>query len=163
MTDRAPSVDEVEALARHEEAIAGLYSQFAEAFPDYLDFWNRMAKDEIDHAAWVREYRKLVEQGKSEVNRGRFRVKAIETSIRYINGYGQQARRNELSILNAVSLAVDIENALIDRKFLEIYETDDEDLKSVLNALIEATKSHRERVVSLLNDVRQSEGPAAVG
>ena len=149
-------IDQIEAIARHEEAISGLYAACAASFSEHEDFWRTLAEEETEHASWVRKLRKLIELGKSKVNRDRFKIKPIETSIKYIEGYTKQAQRNELTLLSALSIASDIEHALIEKKFLEVYDSDDEHVKKTLTALFKATDAHRKRVDEFLNKVRQA-------
>jgi len=148
--------NEVEAMALHEEAIAHLYESFAEAFPEHGEFWLKLASEEHSHADWVRRFKVNIEEGKVSLNESRFNIPAIETSVAYINGYAVQARNRQLNIRHAASIALDIENALLDRKFLEIYETDDEELVKVLNGLSEATKAHQGRVREFLDNLDDS-------
>ncbi len=160
MTAMHPRIDQIEALARHEEAIGNLYAAYAEKLPEHEEFWTDLSREEMDHASWVREFRKKVEEGVSEIREGRFRVPAIETSIQYVNGYAQDARTRQISLLGALSIAADLENALLEKDFLDVYETDDEELKNMLNSLRNATAAHRQKVNDLLTDIRQMQGPA---
>ncbi len=151
-----PAIGEVEAMARHEEAIAQLYTAFADKFPDYHNFWLDLSNEEKGHAEWIRKFKSRCEEGECKINEGRFRTKAIDTSIQYINGYALKAKQEEMSIAYALTISLDIENALLDKSFIEIYETDDEDLKEVLQHLIDDTKRHKAKVEKLLNQTRHS-------
>jgi len=151
-----PTVDEMEALARHEEAISDLYEAYAGRFEAFKEFWSQLATEEKGHAAWIRQFKEKVDDGQVKLDEGRFRIPAIETSIQYLNGYAHKARTEEMDIAYALTIALDVENALLDRKFFEVYETDDEELKKTLDLLQEETKAHRQKVEDLLNQVRHS-------
>jgi hypothetical protein len=156
MQNLSPAISEVEAMARHEEAISELYAAFADKFPDYKDFWTELANEETGHAEWIRKFKAKCEGGDCKVNEGRFRVKAIDTSIQYINGYIHKAQTEDMVITYALTISQDIENALIDKNFIEVYDTDDEELKKTLQFLIDDTKRHKAKVEKLLSQTRHS-------
>jgi len=156
MTNPDPRVDEVEALATHEEVIGRLYDAYAEKFPEYQEFWSDLADEERGHAEWLRKFRRRVELGQAEFNEGRFRIRPIEKSIEYINGYAYKARHEDMTVLYALTTAADIEGALMEKDFLSIYETDNEDLKETLDWLVEATREHKRKIDDLIAEVRQS-------
>jgi len=53
-----------------------------------------------------------------------------------------EAQAVDFSYLNAVSNAYAQEQALLESKFFEVFESDDVELKHVLNFLMESTKTH---------------------
>jgi rubrerythrin len=153
--------DQIEMMALHEEAIADLYKAFADSFPDFQDFWSRLSTEEVHHAEWLRQLRTLIEQGKARLADGRFRIEPIERSIKYIEGYARQARGGQMSILNAFSIARDIEHALLEKKFLEVYESDDEHVAKTIKTLQDATDGHRKMIDDELQKLQQP-GPTPV-
>jgi rubrerythrin len=150
---------EIEMMAKHEEAIGRLYDVYAQKLPDYEKFWLTLAEEERTHASWIRQLSESVEEGDLTFNEGRFNLQAIETSLRYLEDWTRQAGTASMTMLKALAIAADIENALIDRKFFEIYEADSEYLQAVLKALEEAAREHRDRVTAMLTKVRQGEPP----
>ena len=146
-------IEEIEALALHEETIGDLYTAFANRFPDDREFWAELSDEEYAHADWVRALAGRVEGGELTINEGRFSTKALENSMNYIKGWIKQAESEEITLLYALSIAKDIENALLDKNFFEVFEADSEDMANVLNALIEASGEHRDRVLEKLDEV----------
>ena len=55
MTLQDGQIHELELLALHEEAIGALYGAYARRFPLAREFWEKLEKEEIGHAAWIRE------------------------------------------------------------------------------------------------------------
>lgn len=147
-------IEEVEAIAGHERAIGDLYAAYALRFPEHGEFWKRLSAEEYAHAEWARKISAHVEEGTIEIVPGRFRNKAIESSVKYLHEWTDEAKNREIKLIYALSVANDIESALIDRKFYEIYETDSDDMIAILQNLIESSRAHREKVVDLLNKVR---------
>ena len=154
--------DQVEAMARHEEAIAALYKAYADKFPDDQDFWMGLSDEELHHAQWLRKLRDLIMKGMAKLNEGRFKVEPIERSIKYIEGYTRQAKNEEMTMLSALSVASDIEHALLEKKFLEIYTSDDERVAKTIETLQAATNAHRIMIDEYLDRMRQY-GDTAVG
>lgn len=129
--------DIIEALANNEEAIGKLYREYAFRFPDHEDFFNGLAAEEMNHAAWIRNV-------DSNLNKGRFKIEAIKSFTRYVNT--ELAKAQGLSLRQALSLTRYIEEALIERRYFEIFKEDDPKLKSVLTRLEKSTEDHLERV-----------------
>lgn len=144
----------IEMLARNEEAVSKLYKAYAEKFPNYESFWSRLAEEEIEHACWIRKLHSKIKEGSVYFNEGRFKIEAIQTSLDYLNDWLVKAQKEEISLINALSLAWDIENALMERKYFEIFEGDSVELKHVLTNLADSTKDHRDRVKRALDENR---------
>lgn len=132
----------IEALANHEEAISQLYRKYGDKFPDYEQFWLGLAEEEVLHTKWIRELRDDIEEGTVFFNEGRFNIVAIQTSLKYIKKQIVDSENQEISLPFALFLALDIENALLERKYFEIFEGDSVGLKHVLQDLAEATELH---------------------
>jgi hypothetical protein len=147
-------IDEIEAMARHEEIIASLYNAFAENIEGHGEFWNAISLEELGHASLIRDFRQKVEEGVATINQGRFRVPAIEHSINFIQGEVDKAQHGWTMNFHALVTAADIENALIENKFLEVFETDDEELRTLLDYLQTSTREHKDRIDKLLKKAK---------
>jgi rubrerythrin len=159
MTLQDAEIHELEMLAKHEEAIGDLYDAYATAFPDQGDFWSTLANEERGHAAWIRMMYSKVEDGVIEIGEGRFNAKAIETSLGYVKRWITDAQHSAVDLQTALSIALDIENALIERSFYKVYDTDNETLRQVFNALVEGCRQHRARIVESLDKVKRGDFP----
>jgi len=146
MTAGEKQMDAVEMLAIHEEAIGGLYRAYAKLFPDHESFWSGLAREETEHAKWIRDLASKTEAGSALLNQKRFRTEAIQTSLDYIRNLTRQATNQDMELTGALSTALDIEKALIARKYFEILQGDSEVVKRTLEALTGSTKAHIERV-----------------
>jgi len=149
-------IDEIEALAMHEEVIRDLYIAYARRFPEHITFWEQLANEEQAHAGWIRNLLRNAEDGELEIVPGRFRLKAIETSMKYLRNEAEKSRTKEIDIGYAAEIAREVESALIDRKFFEIFETDSEVLQDTLTALQNATKEHRKKVDEFFKEIKKS-------
>ncbi|TET10801.1 MAG: hypothetical protein E3J83_00055 [Candidatus Atribacteria bacterium] len=60
----------------------------------------------------------------------------------------------DISLIKALSIARDIENGLIEKKFFEIFEGDPIELKHVLLNLAAATREHYNRIEKVWKETR---------
>jgi hypothetical protein len=146
MTAGEKQIDAVEMLATHEEAIGGLYRAYAKLFPDQESFWSGLAREETEHAKWIRDLASKAEAVPAHLDDKRFRTEAINTSLDYIRNLTAQVPNQKMELTDALSTALDIEKALIERKYFEILGGDSEEVKRTLEALTRSTKAHIERV-----------------
>ncbi|MFH1675580.1 MAG: ferritin family protein [bacterium] len=154
--ERNSGIDEVEALAKHEEVIRDLYVAYARRFPEHVTFWEQLANEEQAHAGWIRNLLRNAEDGELHIVPGRFRSKAIETSMKYLRDEAEKARMQEIDISYAAAIAREVESALIDRKFFEIFDTDSTALQDTLTALQNATKEHRKKVDEFFDEIKKA-------
>ena len=147
MTDKEKQRRTVEMLADHELAIGRLYSTYAEKFPYYKDFWLAFSGEETQHANWINELQSKSEQGSIHFNPDRFQIPAIQHSLNYAQKMLAKAQGSDLDLVSALSTASSIEDALIENRFFEIFETDSPELKETLRRLAEATGDHRRRIL----------------
>ena len=133
-------------LAKNEEAIGQLYKAYAEKFVAYEDFWLKLSGEEMGHANWIRGLRSKIEEGSVYLNKDRFKKEAIQKLLDYINGELANLQKQERSLRDALTIALNIEIDLIERKYFEILEEDSLELKDVFSRLLDANKNHRDRV-----------------
>ena len=141
----------IELLAQHEEAAAALYMTFADEFPDKKEFWTVLHLEELNHAAWIRRLRPKIEEGLVTFSEERFNIKTIQTSLDYLTELLSKAKNQRSPLTEALSVALDIEESLIERKFYEVYEADSEELKQLLRSLRDAFIEHRDRLKQALD------------
>ena len=137
----------VRLLAENEQLIANLYAVYAERFPEHADFWSGLAAEERDHARWLRELGSRVEEGTIFVNEDRFRREPIRVFREYLEGELRQ--EGPMPLARALSIALSTEQALIERRFFEVFETDAAELKHILHDLASATEEHVKKVRDL--------------
>jgi rubrerythrin len=134
----------VRLLAENEELISDLYTAYAKRFPEHADFWSGLAVEERDHARWLRELGSRVEEGSLYVNEDRFRREPIRLFHEYLEG--ELRRQAPMPLARALSVALSTEQALIERRFFEVFETDSAELKHILRDLASATEEHVKQV-----------------
>jgi len=136
----------IELLAEHEKEISRLYQEYARKFPEQKDFWSKIAHEEIEHARWIFKLRSKIKEGSLYFKEGRFNMEAIKISLGYLKSQIIEAQNNKISAKNALSVARDIENGLIEKKFFEVFEPDCREIKQVFLDLATATRDHSNRI-----------------
>ncbi len=131
-------------LIEHELALKQLYEVFAVAFPARRDLWLGIAGDEQDHADWLGALRSKDAPGKQAWFDQRFKPQAIRSSIRYVEQQATKARESRLTQREALSIARDLENALIEKQFSRMSESLPAGVRSVLSEIAAATEGHRQ-------------------
>ena len=148
MTSEDPRLIELELMASHEEAVGDLYRVYARVFSEYEDFWGTLVREETDHAEWIRKFSKNVESGMIGFRAGRFNVGAVQSSIHFLKGCATEAENGLVGIDKALSIAYKLENTLIEKEWLDSFETDDDEMKRLLALLHAGTYDHRERIAA---------------
>jgi len=138
----------------NETAISRLYRQFAETFPEDADFWNTISQEELMHASWIEKLRDVAREGEIGSGPTTIRVTAIDNSIKYIDSLAGKCRRGEIQRVNAYALAYDIENSLLEKKFLSVFAFGSGTYKSLSDKLIDETKQHIEKIGETLKAIR---------
>jgi rubrerythrin len=142
----------LDALKEHELAIAGLYEVYAEVFSDWKDFWIGLANDEREHADWIAALGAEVASGAESFVGGRFRVQAVEHSIGYVRQLAAAASEPDLILINALSIALQLERGLLEKKYFKVFAGDSAETKKALALLTEGTRTHYEKLHKFWKD-----------
>jgi hypothetical protein len=154
MSEREARLAVVDLLAEHELALARLYEAYARAEVESGEFWSQLAEEEKEHARWIGELKRAVEEDAVGFDRGRFSVESVKTSLGYVEEEVARAEAGARSLVEALSKAMDLENALIERRFFEVFDGDAEPVRRVLRRLSEGTFAHRERLAAAWEKAR---------
>ncbi len=146
MDYRGTDKDALQMLIDHEMAIAELYRTYAGRFQDYRDYWQNLATEENEHAEEIRGLMELVDQSQEVVDTSGFKPAAVNTSIGYLRDITKLAANTPISIRDALSTALDLEKAMIERKFFDIFDTSAPEAQAVLMVLTDGTKKHVETI-----------------
>ena len=141
------AVDLLDMLAEHELALERLYEVYAEKLPAWSHFWSELAAEESEHEQMIRVLKAKVEQGAIVCHPGRFSVEALKNSLDYVRGELARARALPIQLSEALSTARDVEEALIERHFFDVFEDDSAELAKTLQTLAAHTSAHRSRTL----------------
>jgi len=88
------------------------------------------------------------------INERRFTKEAVESYHKYLQGEFEKARQGGISLLQALSIALGIEESVIESKYFEVLEADSNELRRVLSDLDSATRDHMKRVRKVWSENR---------
>jgi len=142
-------------LIRHELAIKQLYEIFAPMFTNHEGFWQNLAADEQIHANWLAALRSKSITGKWLLYDSQLKPQAIKTSIGYVESQIARAKEGNFSLLQALSIARDLENALLERQFSKLKDSAPEEIRSVLMSLADETERHLKKVIEVIDSEKR--------
>jgi len=144
------------ALQEHERVIGQLYQAYSQRFADYADFWEKLAHEENKHAGCLGTLRNQMQENPDIVIVERFSIDAIDFSIRYVKELIERSKQPEFNLTNAFSLAMKLEEALLEKNFFEVLSGDTPDTKETLELLARETQGHYQLLSSTLRAYRAS-------
>jgi len=147
-------VDVAAKLAENEEAVGALYEQFAAAFPDDRELWAGLASEEAQHAQWIREAVSAMAPDARREPVPVIRLQAIVSMTAFVLKLGERCRRGEITRVNALALARDLENSVHEGKLLDVLSAAPATAVSVDKRLAAATAEHRARISATLQRAR---------
>jgi hypothetical protein len=146
MHSPADQVETIGLMSAHESAIAELYRAYGKRFPEHKELFDGLATDEVRHARQIARFADKVRAGAVHVDAGRFSAESILASLDDMRDRMAEANEAELSFAGALSAAIKIEDALIERRYFEIFDDDTPELKELLRVLEAETEEHRQRL-----------------
>jgi rubrerythrin len=144
----------LELLEQQEKTMYRLYTVFAAIFPDYQTFWLHIAEEEQQHARWIKALRFKVKAGSLDARKDAIHAEAVRSSITFINKQIERAKSGNLSALNAFSIAMSIEDDILEKRFFKVFMPQETPFEEAMQKLIQATRSHREGMRRQFNEVR---------
>jgi len=113
-----------------------------------------MSCEETQHAKWLDSLQSNINESSEKIIVQRFPIAAIETSLRYVNRLIQDAAQPNFTLINAISEALHLEEALIENKYFEVLEGDSIETKHILNLLSNDTKRHFQQIRQLWVEIK---------
>ena len=144
----------LEAMKEHELALAELYEVYADKFPEYKDFWTKFSREEYQHADWINTLQTRFEESTEDFVIERFPIGAVENSTEYVKKLAVTTRQSDMLLINALSTAVHLEQALIEKKYFEVFEGDSAKTKKILSLLAQSTQKHYEKLHTVWQEHR---------
>ncbi len=138
----------IELLILNEQLVGSLYSIYAEKFPEEKQFWLSLAAEESTHAELLEGVRDIAEEIPNFLKQDRFSISDIELSISFIKDLIKKAEN--FTLLNALFMARDLENSVIEKYFFKIMSADSHFVQSTFSRIEQDTKRHREKIQELL-------------
>ena len=158
----SPALDQtletLELMARAEEAIERLYETCAGLWQENGEFWQGLAGEEKCHAGIIRTMADMLAGNPGHFQAGRpFSASVLKTFISGIEHQTESVKRSAVPELNAMRIALDIEQALIEARYAEVVKTEDRRFQELANDIVRETAVHRRMVEKKIME-RQAAG-----
>jgi len=139
---RQSQSDIINDLAECESAIGKLYGEYGRLIPESAEFWTRLAHEEMQHAAMLRSFHRTLEKGNLFFNLGKFTGDSLK-SVNVLTGQELEfARKETVSHAHALTVAVKIENMLLEAKFYDTITSDAPEFQIIAKKLADDTRVH---------------------
>lgn len=139
-------------MEKNELGLGHLYKTYANKLPEFEEFWNQFSENKRGHAFLVRTLRTLIEDGTVEYEDRPIKAEHIKAYIEDLNQHLSYAMRNEITIIEALSVGLELESRMLGKEFYEVYDSDPDELKRTLNTLNIDTQSHFETIKELYDE-----------
>jgi rubrerythrin len=155
MSSQADQTQTIGLLAAHEAAMGELYRLYAAKLPDSAGLFQSLATAERDHARSLADFADGVTKGLVHIDSQRFTAEAILNSLDYIKERLAEANSSPVTLIQALSVAHDLEAGLIESRYYQVADGDSAELKNLLQRLARETAVHLAQVNSAWEAARQ--------
>jgi hypothetical protein len=146
----------IQEIKRHELTLAKMYYQFAKSHPGHDQFWSKLAREETIHAKMIESLERHYKKGHIGLSDFKLSVQALKTSISHLEKKIEESKNGNLSLRNAVSIALDIEKSMIDNKFFEIFDLVCGKQERIRLGLEKETLKHRQHLEKLFSELNKN-------
>jgi hypothetical protein len=136
----------LELLARNEVRVSELYHLYSEKHKKMHDFWHLLSDEEIHHATWLRDLAPYAMSGLLFIDVEQISQESIALFADYLNKKIKEAKEGDVALTEALGIALNIENSLIEKKWLDCIQTKSSQAMITLNRLKDDLLQHRNRV-----------------
>jgi len=141
-------------MAQCETAISILYKLCSQTWKE--DFWLSLNKDEIKHSENVKKMAEIIRNRLGSeatflYNRP-FTVNSVQSAINGIMETIERLKSEDISKKKILSIALDIENSALERKYSEIVKTNDIEYQAISKTIDEETRAHRDKIRKKLEE-----------
>jgi hypothetical protein len=147
MDKKIEPVDIIDLLAYQEYKLALLYNLFADLYPECSDLWASMAIDEIEHQRLIRSLKPYVDEGRLYFNAMLSKVEFVEGHLKTLEGLILRFEKTPVGIQEALEIALNIENSMLDQDLFAYFFGDGKILKNGLEMLTRDTQKHYNSLV----------------
>jgi rubrerythrin len=146
----------IQDIIRHELNLEKMYKQFAKSHPNHREFWSELASEEAMHAKWIKSLARYTQNGHIGSSDFKLNHQAIRSSISYIEKQTEACKNGKLSLLNAASIALDVEKSMIEKNFFVIFDLTDAQYKRIRAGLEKETSKHRQKLEKLFSELSKN-------
>ena len=138
--------EEIYHLQNCELALGEYYQQLAALLPEEKLFWEGAVSDEINHAMQVGKLIGMISSNPLIYGSGRYRVAMLSTYLEGIYENIEKIKRKELPPNEALRIAFDYENSVLETKPYDIVNSSDSSFREFKGKFIPELLEHSERI-----------------
>lgn len=146
----------IQDIIRHELNLGKMYQQFAKSHPNHRQFWSELAREEAMHAKWITSLARYYNEGHIRPSDFKLNHQVVKTSISHLEKQTEASKNGRLSLLNAASIALDVEKSMIEKKFFEIFDLTNTKHERIRAGLENATTKHRQKLEKLFSELSKN-------
>ena len=137
-------------MAESENAMAGLYEAASKTWRNEAKFWQNLAEQERKHAECVSKMIELVSKSPDQFRQGRpFTAEPLNVFLAKIRTAITEVETKTISKSRFVSLALSIEDHVIESNYSQIVITDNAAYKALEKEILSETVNHKAALNSL--------------
>ncbi|NIM90218.1 MAG: hypothetical protein GTO17_04640 [Candidatus Aminicenantes bacterium] len=133
-------------LREVESALGDFYSRCAFFFPEDESLWEELKSDEIKHAGQVEELTIIFNEKKDRFRLGEFNPEPLKTFLEDIEDQRDSLEKGELTRDNALFVARDYEDNLVENKFLRAIESEEPEFIRLTEQIEQEETEHLEEL-----------------
>ena len=142
MASLEKQVSTMKMLAATEEAVGRLYEAYAKKFQEHEEFWFGLVMEEVDHSNAILDFISKVREGSANFLEDRHLVEDVQKFQEHLKQEQVRAKQEDISFIDALLAALDIEKSLIEHRFYRVFEGVSENTRDILEYLDSESDNH---------------------
>lgn len=143
-------------MEQNEQTIAEFYHICSEAFARYREFWAGIEVQERKHALYIQKMRAIIEKKPEHFEKGRpFNIMAAQTIIKGTQNNTVRLRSGQLQMINALAIARDNEQAIMESRYNEVVKTEDVEYLTLVREIVEDTAGHKLEIDRMFTTIKK--------
>jgi len=148
-------LDVLSFMEESEKAIAEFYRVCCEIWPNEQEFWSNIEDEEKKHIQHIEKMKEIISKKPERFEKGRpFNILAAQTVINGIQSNIQRVKTGQLLRNNALFVARDSEQSLMEYRYNEIVKTEDVEYLGLAKEIMHDTSSHKNRIENEIKNKR---------
>ncbi|NLI77674.1 MAG: hypothetical protein GX442_14725 [Candidatus Riflebacteria bacterium] len=140
---------------QNEETLAEFYLACQDLFPSYREQFLDLAKQEEGHARIFAQVKAAIQEKPGAFSPGRFFPQTLQVMIAGIRQKIGELRERKLNSNYALTYMMDTENSLLEGEIAKAFQTEDNQVRELLDTVQRATAAHRETLRAILLQERK--------
>lgn len=138
-------------MSSYESMISELYQKFADIFPEHYDFWSDLSDDEIEHSSWIITLSEDIDAGFLKIKKSAFSDKLKRETVGHLEDLLENLP-DDISLAEACDIALSIEQHMLEREYISLFDGEDEALEELAENLAIDTRQHVRNLIEFRDE-----------